>query len=206
MAIKPDNDKKPAPSANLHHPSTGGLALVSDLVEANALIGALLYLTHPALYCQQMRVLERLYCDESSTSHRSVIQELFDVWSTPFTGTAMIVNRETVPHRDTRGGKRLMDIVAAFGNYKNGRFQVPLLGGDFSYNPGTALIFPGYLFRHSASMTEGERICIASFIKPNVGRGCLPSFREVPPPLAKELMELHGWGRPLEDVPDIWGF
>lgn len=69
------------------------------------MLGALLSLVHPALFKEQMQVLQALHHNEQSTSHRPLIHQLFNSWTTPFTGTSLIVNRETIPHRDTRGGE-----------------------------------------------------------------------------------------------------
>ena len=86
----------------------------------------------------------------------------------------------------------LLDLLATFGRYTQGRLEVPLLGARFVYNPSTALLFPGYLLEHGASSAEGERICMASFIRPNVGYGVLPQYEEILLPKVKELADALG--------------
>ncbi|KAF5340980.1 hypothetical protein D9611_005880 [Ephemerocybe angulata] len=196
----------PAPSANLKHSNSGGLLFLERLEDTNALMGALLFLVHPDLYNQQMAVLLELKGGHAKTGDRELMKRAFTVWSTPFTGFSVIANRETVFHRDNKGGQVLFDLVASFGRYRHGRFEVPLLGARFAYDPGTAFVLPGYLLEHGASKTDGERICIASFFKPAVGYGALPNqYKEVPPPTLDHLRTIHGLSTPRSmDGEGIW--
>ena len=178
---------------------------MSAEVETNALIGALLYLVHPELFHQQMGVLEELYGGSLKVGKRALMEEAFEGWSSPFTGFALIANRESALHRDKNGGKLLLDLLAAFGRYTGGRLDVPLLG-RFAYNPGTGFVLPGHLFQHGASKTEGERICMANFIRPNIGYGVFGDrYTEISPPKVDKLTQHHELPRPhRRSCKNIW--
>lgn len=161
--------------------------------DTNALIGVLLSLVHPELYRVQMDVLHEICRGKLKVNHDEHMQALFNHWSTPFTAFALIVNRETPYHRDTQGGQTMLDVLATFGRYSNGHLNVPLLGSRFVYNPGTLFILPGHLLEHGASQTPGERVCLASFFRPNVGCSVLrEAYHELGPPQIDSLARHHG--------------
>ncbi|KAJ3531312.1 hypothetical protein NMY22_g8206 [Coprinellus aureogranulatus] len=142
------HNSTPAPSVNLRDPDGGAMDFLEDMERVNCLISGLLAIIHPELYKEQVAVLEELALGRARHSDREVMMEAFKHWATPFTGFALISNRETPFHRDSTGGKTLFDILAAFGRYRNGRFEVPLLNSRFMYNPGTAITLPGGLLQH----------------------------------------------------------
>lgn len=156
----------------------------------NALIGTVLSLVHPVLYQKQIAVLEAIYGTEFVVGNREWMEELFESWSTPFNAFSLVVNRESIMHRDKGGGPKMLDILATFGHYSGGRLEIPLLGCRLIYNPGTIVVFPGYLMEHGASVTKGERVCIASFFRPNVGQGALGCrYRPADPPSEESLIK-----------------
>jgi hypothetical protein len=163
-----------------------------------------LALIHPELFDVQFRVMEQLASGDVEVSGMEHMKALFEHWSTPFNGVTVIANHETALHRDMKGGRALLDLVSAFGNYTSGRFEVPLLGARFFYNPGTLIALPGYVFEHGASKTNGERICLVSFIRPNVGEAALGVYAEPSLPTLKDLHFYHELD--LAEVPhgDIW--
>ncbi|KAJ2911642.1 hypothetical protein MD484_g8772, partial [Candolleomyces efflorescens] len=180
---------RPGPSASLKESNSnqGGPDLLCELMEINALIGALLSIIHPTLYNLQMDVLERLAGGQVEVNDPEVMMDLFETWSTPFNGLAVITNRETPYHRDTKGGQRTFDILTTFGTYTGGRLHVPLLSAHFIYGPGTGIILPGFVFEHGASRTDGERICLASYIRPNVGEAVFGAYDEPRLPTMKDF-------------------
>jgi hypothetical protein len=153
----------------------------------NALVGALLSLVHPELFKLQMDMLDRLASGQVEVNDKEIMKDLFPDWSTPFNGLAVLTNRETPSHRDIKGGRRTFDILTTFGDYTGGRLHVPLLSANFIYGPGTGFIMPGYVFEHSASRTEGERVCVASYVRPNVGAAVFGAYDEPPLPTMKDL-------------------
>ncbi|KAJ2921881.1 hypothetical protein H1R20_g15211, partial [Candolleomyces eurysporus] len=182
----------------------GGEDLLTQLTEINGLIGAVLAIIHPDLFDYQFKIMEALSSGQVEVSNLQLMQELFQYWSTPFNGVAVIANRETALHRDTKGGRALLDIVTTFGNYENGRFEIPLLSSRFIYNPGTCIALPGFLFEHGASRTDGERVCLASFIRPNVGEAAFKVYDEPPLPTLRTMYHYHGLETPEVIEGTIW--
>lgn len=159
-----------------------------------ALLGALLAIVHPALFDMQVEVMERLNAGthKVKVKHQAFMHQALQEWASPFTGVAVISNRETPFHRDMKGGKMLYDLVATFGSYEGGRFEVPLMGRRFVYDPGTVFILPGFAFEHGAAPVDGDRVCLAHFFKPNVGYGVYDKYQEIPPPTAEYLFSIFG--------------
>ncbi|KAJ3521604.1 hypothetical protein NMY22_g12249 [Coprinellus aureogranulatus] len=194
----------PGPSATLKTPQ--GRKMLRAVKSTLAIIGALFAVIHPESYNQQMQAFVRMHNDlEKHTAESKLTKDLMELWCSPFNAFAMICNRETESHRDNRGGAYCLDILGTFGTYLGGRLEVPLLGRRFVYNPGTAFSLPGYLFEHAASKTTGERICLANFIRPAVGKGVLgDEWKDILPPKAESLMRAIGLKRPQVDDKDIW--
>lgn len=205
QALQQPTSSLPSPSASLNSKNgNGGLELLNRLRETNALIGALLSLVNPRLYYMQYAVLDQFWQGHAQAKSQVLADKVFQSWSSPFTGVAVISNRETILHRNTQGGKLLFDVVSAFGKYSHGRFEVPLLG-RFSYNPGTTMVLPGYLLEHGAARTDGERICLASFMRPQVGCAALAGYEEETPPTVHELISEYGLSEPIrQQETNIW--
>lgn len=133
-------------------------------------MGAIFSLIHPDAFNRQINALERVYNQHCLTSDANRTRNAFANWSSPFNGLAVICNRSTPIHRDTSGGPLMFDFLATFGDYDEGRFEVPGLNARFVYNSGTGIVIAGHMFGHGASAVVGERICLAGFIRPEVCR------------------------------------
>ncbi|KAJ2930456.1 hypothetical protein H1R20_g6633, partial [Candolleomyces eurysporus] len=201
----------PGPSSTLNPKAghNGGPELLEDLMETNVIIGVLLSLIHPSLFDMQFQVLlevyRKLHSQRCPVTNPELTEAVFEHWSTPFSGFAIIANRETPLHRDTQGGRTMLDILSVLGDHSGGRLEIPLLNARFVYNPKTAFVLPGYLMQHGASRTEGERVCIASYMRPTVGEGILKGgYEALGPPTTDDLMESFGLMLPEEPAADIW--
>ncbi|KAJ2927250.1 hypothetical protein H1R20_g9842, partial [Candolleomyces eurysporus] len=201
----------PGPSSTLNPKAghNGGPELLEDLMETNVIIGVLLSLIHPSLFDMQFQVLlevyRKLHSQRCPVTNPELTEAVFEHRSTPFSGFAIIANRETPLHQDTQGGRTMLDILSVFGDHSGGRLEIPLLNARFVYNPKTAFVLPGYLMQHGASRTEGERVCIASYMRPTVGEGILKGgYEALGPPTTDDLMESFGLMLPEEPAADIW--
>ena len=100
-------------------------------METNVIIGTLLSLVHPSLFDMQFKVLlevyRKLHSQRCPVTNPELTEKVFEHWSTPFSGFAIIANRETPLHRDTQGGRTMLDILSVFGDYSGGRLEIPLL-------------------------------------------------------------------------------
>ncbi|KAJ3547379.1 hypothetical protein NMY22_g1668 [Coprinellus aureogranulatus] len=194
----------PRPSVTLKEDA--GRQVLRRLKTSLSLIGSLLGVLHPEFYNQQMEVYEQMNDHpERHTAEPELTQSLLDDWYTPFDGFALVANHEGESERHSNGGLFCMDILGAFGSYRGGRLEVPLLGRRFVYNPGTAFALPGSLFEHGASRVDGERICLTSFMKPAVGRGILGDrWQDILPPTADFLSTAFFFKLPEVESNDIW--
>ncbi|KAF5334254.1 hypothetical protein D9611_014586 [Ephemerocybe angulata] len=165
-APKPPNHE-PGPSQTLAVDKDNE-QFIRSLQEYNALVGGMLAVIHPDLYDVALATWKTIHHCPAGSTRPDRVQELLGIWASPFTAISLIVNRETPIHKDRLGGQNYLDAVATFGNYVNGRFEIPALGMRFRYNPGCVIFLNSYNFAHGASRVEGERYCIASFFRPDM--------------------------------------
>lgn len=97
---------------------------------------------------------------EKATNFADILQ----AWTSPFTGVAVVNNRQTPVHRDHGGFRESMDILASVGPYQGGQIDFPSLNLSFAYPPGTLVGLTGRLIPHGAS-ADGERCCFAYYLK-----------------------------------------
>ena len=91
------------------------------------------------------------------------------LWPSIFTAMEVIVNRKTPAHRDKGGCLAHYDLLVSAGTHKQAYMALRELGGQFSYNPGTVLVFAGKVFLHEVMDWEGgKQLCIAHFMKDSV--------------------------------------
>ncbi|TEB06402.1 hypothetical protein FA13DRAFT_1807111 [Coprinellus micaceus] len=177
------------PSSILRQES--GIAFLQETHVAAGIVGAMLSIIHPEVYEAHLLVLLEMHW------MRNCLADPEFTKATEF-------------HRDNKGGGMLPDVLSMYGSYQRGRLEIPLLGARFVYNPGTNIVFPGYMMEHGASKMDGERVCIASFLRLNVGASLLDDeemnpYREADlgPASADYLSKKHNWGDAKERV-DIW--
>jgi hypothetical protein len=122
----------------------------------------LLGLVAPELFSAGMRAIETI---KELHSDRPNI----DLWTSAFSAIGIIVNRETLTHRDAGGWRTCYDLLVAAGTYESAYLDVPDLGARIEYNPGTAVFITGKILRHAVtSWKGGERICYAHYMRNNV--------------------------------------
>lgn len=76
-------------------------------------------------------------------------------------------NRDSPLHRDTGAAYTCMDLLVSVGQYTNGEFQVPGLGLNLWYRPGTVIGLLGRIVRHGAK-ANGGRLCFAQYLRETV--------------------------------------
>lgn len=152
-------------------------------------MGALLYLIHPSQYEVGVELWKKLVetnCAGVEDGFESHMMKVIACWASPFTVTQVISNRETPFHFDTSGHPFWYDCLLTVGPYRGGRFELKDVGYRFRYERGTIVFLLSHILQHGASPVEGERVCLASFMRPQVLQWGL-SYRaltEDPEPLA----------------------
>ena len=140
---------------------------LADTVESSALIGAFLSVIHPELYAIGRAALIQLANDPNQVKEPLDLLEVLKVWSIPFSSISVISNRQSPFHRDN-ARKPWYDVLATFGNHKNGVMELPGLGMRLLYNPGTMVGISGKIVRHGVAACEGDRVCVAYYMKDRI--------------------------------------
>jgi hypothetical protein len=148
------------PSRNLgKKAATDWLAKMAPLEMEYSLI---LGLTHLALAAAATEAKARLLSQPHTFESTSL-------WPSIFTGIAVIVNRLTPEHKDSGGMHLWYDLLVSAGDAKGVVLKMPELGAEIRYKPGTIVLLCGKSLIHSVdSWGEGDRICLAHFLKENV--------------------------------------
>lgn len=88
-------------------------------------------------------------------------------WQSVYTGIAIISNRLTPFHRDSKGRPEWYDTLLNYsGSRARPRLIIKDLGLDMEYQSGTVVSFCGSIFEHGVgSWGNGERVCYAHFMR-----------------------------------------
>jgi hypothetical protein len=87
-------------------------------------------------------------------------------WSSSFTGISVIANRATPAHIDAFGHHCWYDLLLAAGTYHQSSFNLPDLGIQMDYPPGTLIALTGKFIRHEVlDWDQGDRVCYAHFMR-----------------------------------------
>lgn len=124
-------------------------------------MSAMLRITHPELYAmarESMSALRKL-------DH---LQDVVMLWTSVFSGCQVISNRETPVHRDNNSHVSWYDLLCSIGPYSGADLEMPGVGLRFEYNTGTAMFLCGRLLRHGVSAADGDRVCLAYYMRENV--------------------------------------
>ena len=91
------------------------------------------------------------------------------LWTTPFSGYGLISNCNTPLHRDNNSQGPWYDCLTTIGDYEiGGRLVLKNLGLELDYASGTMVFLLGKLVRHGVSNINGNRVCIAQYMRDNV--------------------------------------
>jgi len=141
---------------------------LSSIMETSALIGAILSIIHPELYHSGQDTLLALARQPTKVKEADLYVNLLQYWSSGFSGMSVISNQECPMHRDIQAVKPWYDILATFGDYKDGRMELPNLGICLKYNPGTVVGLAGRVVRHGVAHCTGNRVCLAYYMRDTV--------------------------------------
>jgi hypothetical protein len=143
------------------NPDSSGRSWAEDMYESSALISAILRIMHPALYTAGGQTMQRLSADDSL---RSALSQ----WSSVFNACSLLSNRWTPNHRDSYSRVQWYDILTTFGPYRGAILNLPSVGLHLQYPSGTVVGFSGKMLRHGVAECEGERICLAYYMRDKV--------------------------------------
>lgn len=120
-------------------------------------------LIHPDLYKMGLSMLRQLRQLETT-------KDLARAWQSVYTGIAIICNRMTPSHRDSKGRAEWYDLLLNYsGTGGNPRLLLKDLGMDLEYSSGTIVAFCGSILEHEVqSWGIGDRVCYAHFMRESV--------------------------------------
>lgn len=124
-------------------------------------LGGLLNVLHPELYQASLAALVELQGQEK---HEPPMEK----WGSTFSAVSLISNRSAPLHRDPRSHPSWYDILVSFGSYTEATLCLPGLGLELPYPSGTVVAFSGNLLRHGVTEHDGERVCLAYFMREKV--------------------------------------
>jgi len=141
-----------------------GRLFISAIADAELLCDSVTALVTPELYNVGQAAIEKVkHGVELAVQYKNV-----ELWPSVYTAMQVIVNRVTIPHRDEGGCPTHYDLLASIGSHHGASLDLPDLGLSLLYSPGTLVSLCGKLFIHEVCQWEGERICLAHFIKDTV--------------------------------------
>ena len=124
-------------------------------------MSAMLRITHPELYIMARQAMS----DLRKLEH---LQDVVMLWHSVFNGCQVISNRETPIHRDNNSHVTWYVLLCSVGPYCGADLELPGAGLRFEYNTGTAMFLCGRLLRHGVSTAQGDRVCLAYYMRENV--------------------------------------
>lgn len=130
-----------------------------------------LSLIHPELFQSGLLMLKKLRELEST-------RDIALKWQSIYTGVAIISNRRTPSHRDSKGRPEWFDTLVNYcGHGNKPRLLIKDLGLNLKYSSGTVVSFCGSILEHEVkSRGNGNRVCFAHFMQESVRKRL-----EVPP-------------------------
>jgi hypothetical protein len=145
------------------------LGWLEETSESFALMGAVLSIVHPELYEIGWEVLKKIANNPEMVKDGEDVLKVLRLWTTPFSGYGLISNCTTPLHRDNNSQGPWYDCLTTIGEYEPGaRLKLKNIGLELDYASGTMVFLLGKLVRHGTSEVNGDRVCIAQYMRDNV--------------------------------------
>lgn len=157
----PDYDLKISATVKPENEHKGGRAWLIAMAESATLLSSMVRVIHPEMFEMGMKTMNRM-------GMRPDLAEVLRLWYSVFNGVQVISNRETPVHRDHNSRWEWYDLLTTVGPYTKAILEFPGVGLRFWYGSGTVLGFCGRVIRHGVSEADGDRICVAYYMRENV--------------------------------------
>jgi Oxygenase domain of the 2OGFeDO superfamily len=127
------------------------------------LLNLTLSLIHPELFKCGLEILQKLRVSRQT-------MEIANKWQSVYTGIAIISNRITPRHRDTKGKPEWFDLLMNYaGSDANPKLLIRDLGLELQYSSGTVVCLCGMILEHEVGCWgNGDRVCYAHFMRESV--------------------------------------
>ncbi|KIO04341.1 hypothetical protein M404DRAFT_143323, partial [Pisolithus tinctorius Marx 270] len=131
-----------------------------------AILSASLSIMHPSLYNASHQAMQQL--SEWSATNDPKMAAALRHWPTIYTNISMIANRSAPLHRDLQSHADWYDMLVSVSNYSECVLDIPSLGLQFDYWPGTVVAFSGRLLRHGVNDVSGNCCSLAFYMRDNI--------------------------------------
>jgi hypothetical protein len=131
--------------------------------EIEKFLNLTLSLIHPELFKCGLEILQKLRQSE-------LTKEIALEWQSVYTGIAIICNRITPSHRDTKGRLEWYDTLLNYsGSGTRPQLLIKDLGLELKYSSGTVVSLCGTALEHEVRhWGGGDRVCYAHFMRESV--------------------------------------
>ena len=138
-------------------------AWMEEMQETGSLLDGILAVTHPDLYHAGRHLMQKLY------SHNARARPVVSTWPSFFHAVHIIVNRETILHRDTNGLPGWYDLLLSVGSYGEAAvFTMRTFGVSVPYDSGSVVMVCSRIIAHGVPAVPADRICLAWLMKENI--------------------------------------
>ena len=145
---------------------------MSEMQESGGLLDGILAVTHPKLYAAGRQLMKHLSLGNDLV--RAVVSE----WPSVFHAVHVIVNRETLYHRDNNGRPGWYDLLLSLGTYgEEAVLSLRTFGVSLPYDTGSVVTLCSRIIAHGVPAVPPDRICLAWLMKDNI-----LSYYDIPAP------------------------
>lgn len=149
--------------------SAGPRGWLTDMAKINALLSGILRIIHPRMHKDGENALRQLAEKAEAEADRDMASAL-SIWGSVYSSMSVMVNRATPYHTDMNGRQSWLDMLLTVGDYKPLDFVIPSLELRLRYNPGTVVALSGSALEHGVGNADGNRACLAYYMRENVHR------------------------------------
>ena len=133
--------------------------------ESGGLLDGIHAVTHPESYSICRHLADRVFTTLPDTRRAQ------SLWLSVQTHFHLIVNRETLIHRDVMGPGRSFDMLLTMGTYgRKAIMELRNLGVSVPYDPGSMVVLAARIISHGVPRVPPDRICYAMYQNEGVFR------------------------------------
>ena len=132
-------------------------------------LGTILAIVQPEQFDVGMRILKKLREDEMLVWQPEVLEPVLQAWGCPFSGISILCNSKMPMHHNRHGQDNWYDLLGASGTYTKHYLDLPGIGAQVAYSPGTVVAIAGRIVAHGTEFVEdGDQAVFACFTRRNV--------------------------------------
>ncbi|KAI0739727.1 hypothetical protein C8Q80DRAFT_1261427 [Daedaleopsis nitida] len=140
---------------------------MDDVSGTGGLLDGILAVVHPELYRAAVRSLDLLYSEDPES------RAYVDAWPCTSHAAAVIVNRESIVHRDLNGKPGWLDLLLSVGTYgETAVFSMGNIGASVPYNSGSVVLVSSRFVLHGVPAVPPDRMCCAWIVNHRIFQHC----------------------------------